>query len=646
MRPVLPGCRSVYGYLETKLRGVLTSRRGQAGVITAILAPVIIGAAALAIDAALWQVNQRSLQGAADQASIGGVNAYVLSGDTGAVATDPVAQQAALAIAASFGYPACAQTPTNGCPCTSGFGACAGLPVNPTSKTCKDNPTNCLSVSITQPQQRFLSQVVYSGNPVAQASAATTVAAGGACVLALDQVPAGGGPPPVKPPSISLGGSSEMDLKACNLVNNLNDPDATQNDTTITGSSILSATDGGKILLAQTNTFFGTGQVSPTPIYGTSPAPDPYANRKPPTITSCTYPGSSNVVPSVPPFDNTVTITSGTTFGTPVTVGGDTYKVVFTPPSPTTPVVFCGGLKMTSGNLYLNPGIYVMDGGGFTASGNSVIYGTGVTIYVTCDSFFENLTKNPLGSNISPKPDCSKNYGSMSITGTAGSCSSGVCDAIGYCESSSSCANSSDCASKDGKFCSHPDGAFYGDVVSGLTTIANLQQTPATLAVGNNISGLGIPTGATITAINTTLNTITISAAATETNVGNELLGPGFCSKACTGGASAPKVTLSAPEATTNPPTGTAGLSIWIDKNAPVGAATTFTGDAGLNINGAIYAPSQAVTYEGGQSSTSTCSQLVSLTINMSGGHHTTFSQAGCAANSGVAGHGTAQLVE
>src|SRR6266446_3399412 len=103
MRRTLPRCRSVYAYLEARLRGMLTNRRGQAGVITAILAPVIIGAAALAIDAALWQVNQRSMQGAADQASIAGVNAYVLSGDTGGVATDPIAQQAALAVAKSYG---------------------------------------------------------------------------------------------------------------------------------------------------------------------------------------------------------------------------------------------------------------------------------------------------------------------------------------------------------------------------------------------------------------------------------------------------------------------------------------------------------------------------------------------------------------
>src|SRR6266496_3528896 len=140
MRRALPRCRSAYSSLETKLRGILTNPRGQAGVITAILAPVIIGAAALAIDAALWQVNQRSLQGAADQAAIAGINAYVLSGDNGGVATDPIAQQAALAVAASFGYGACTPTATVGCPCTSGYGACAGKPVNATSTTCKQTP--------------------------------------------------------------------------------------------------------------------------------------------------------------------------------------------------------------------------------------------------------------------------------------------------------------------------------------------------------------------------------------------------------------------------------------------------------------------------------------------------------------------------
>ena len=52
------------------------------------------------------------------------------------------------AVAKSFGYDACVQTPTNGCPCTSGFGACAGKPVSPTSAQCIANPDNCLLVRV------------------------------------------------------------------------------------------------------------------------------------------------------------------------------------------------------------------------------------------------------------------------------------------------------------------------------------------------------------------------------------------------------------------------------------------------------------------------------------------------------------------
>ena len=66
MRFALARCRSCCTGAKTRLRALLHNRRGQAGVITAILAPIIVGVAALAIDAALWQANQRSLQGAAD----------------------------------------------------------------------------------------------------------------------------------------------------------------------------------------------------------------------------------------------------------------------------------------------------------------------------------------------------------------------------------------------------------------------------------------------------------------------------------------------------------------------------------------------------------------------------------------------------
>lgn len=546
MQWALTRCRSVYAYLETRLRGVLTSPRGQAGVITAILAPVIISAAGLAIDAALWQVNQRSLQGAADQAAIAGINAYILAGNADGVATDPVAQTAALAVAKSFGYDACTT-----CPCTNG--ACAGLPLTPTSATCISNPTNCLRVTISEPQTRYLSQLLYSDQPVASAGATTTFAPGGACVLALDQKI--GGSMPAQPPSVSLSGSTSMTLDACNLVNNLNADGATKDESSFTGTSLLNATDGGQVLLSQVDQYFGSGRVTPVPVYGSSPMPDPYAHRTPPSTSGgCTYPGPNGVTPNA--FDNTSPVTSSTTLtptalqptvlqnqtisGTPYS--GTPYTLAFKPASPTTPLVFCGGLNINTGSVYLYPGIYIMDGGGFTANGNVTIYGDQVTIYITCDTYYLNLTRNPItGHNINT------------------SCS----------------------------------GSNYGSV---------------------NISG---------------------------------------------NGGSFPKVTLTPPPMANGEiaPTGTEGISVWIDKNAPVSGTSgcggscgtaSFTGDAGLNINGAIYAPTQAVSYEGGTATLAStmCNQLVSLTVTLSGGHTTEFSQQGCTNNSGVASAHTAQLVE
>jgi hypothetical protein len=227
------------------------------------------------------------------------------------------------------------------------------------------------------------------------------------------------------PPSLLLNGNPDVEMKNCSLMNNLNDPNSIQ-ETNLTGSGAsITASGGAQIKLAQSTSFSGQGTIDPNPMYTVSPAPDPYATRTPPsTAGGCTYPGSSNLIPSIPPFDNTQTVTSSTHFPLPTTaqtVGGTTYNVVFTPTSPTTPVVFCGGLKITSGTVYLNPGIYIMDGGyGLDFQGNGALYGHNVTIYVTCDSQYTNLTKDPItGSNIAPAPSCIPNkYPKITIGGT------------------------------------------------------------------------------------------------------------------------------------------------------------------------------------------------------------------------------------
>ena len=61
-------------------RALRADRRGGVAIITALAAVVLIGFAGLAIDVASWQVTKRQMQGAADQAAIGAVVAYLAGG--------------------------------------------------------------------------------------------------------------------------------------------------------------------------------------------------------------------------------------------------------------------------------------------------------------------------------------------------------------------------------------------------------------------------------------------------------------------------------------------------------------------------------------------------------------------------------------
>jgi Flp pilus assembly protein TadG len=76
---------------------LLADERGNAAIMTALVSPVILGFAGLAIDASMWQINKRDMQGAADQSALAAVVAY----QAGAGA-DPVT--AANAVAQRFGF--------------------------------------------------------------------------------------------------------------------------------------------------------------------------------------------------------------------------------------------------------------------------------------------------------------------------------------------------------------------------------------------------------------------------------------------------------------------------------------------------------------------------------------------------------------
>ncbi|HUY27462.1 MAG TPA: pilus assembly protein TadG-related protein [Candidatus Binataceae bacterium] len=90
---------------------------------------------------------------------------------------------------------------------------------------------------------------------------------------------------------------------------------------------------------------------NPTPVTGISHVADPLAYLQFPSVGSCTYTNYSYK------SGGTVTLNPGT---------------------------YCGGITVKkSSNVILNPGNYIIDGGGITVDGTSTLNGNGVTLFLT-----------------------------------------------------------------------------------------------------------------------------------------------------------------------------------------------------------------------------------------------------------------------
>ena len=88
----------------------------------------------------------------------------------------------------------------------------------------------------------------------------------------------------------------------------------------------------------------------------------------------------------------------------------------------------------------------------------------------------------------------------------------------------------------------------------------------------------------------------------------------------------------------------TAGLVFFGDRDGPLNNTSTFGGGAALNITGAIYFPSQSVTFDNGISNPSGCTQLIAGYIKFSGGARF---QSNCGGTgTSPIGASTTQLVE
>src|SRR5712691_2110099 len=307
-------------------------RRGVSAVITAIALTTLAGFCGLAVDVVMWEVNQRTMQGVADQAAIAAATAYRNAGETAALGDSTTAQNAAYATAIRNGFAASSVTVAafnNGSSCTN---------------------DGCIQVTLTQPQSQFFTAVFFTGGFTAGASAVgtcngcgngsfTTGSNGGdPCVMALDTSGKG---------VITDTGGGILSLTACNLYNTSPQTDATvvNNNALIEGCSVTNAC-GSAAFLAQPN---NPGGIDIPVTTSASPAPDPYAGVTPPTVSS--------------PCQN--------------------------PPSPPTNIpsgTYCGGNQFQNKTItFADNAVIVITQGLDLHSGSTSITGTGVTLYVTSD---------------------------------------------------------------------------------------------------------------------------------------------------------------------------------------------------------------------------------------------------------------------
>jgi Flp pilus assembly protein TadG len=310
-----------------RLSRLISDRKGGVAVLMAMSLTTMLGFTGLATEAAVWYVDKRNMQGAADAAAFSAATAEA----AGANSTSFTA--AAKAVTAQYGF-------------TAGTGGVAITVNNPPHSGNYTSNTSAIEVLVSQPQSMLFSSLFLSSAPSisTRAVAAPGSSAGGnGCVMALDHGNVIG---------VDDSGSATLDLSNCSLY--VNSSDTTALD--MSGSASISAYAAyivGNYAKSGSATITTTHGVST----GVSATADPYASVNIPSYSGC---NSTNL-----------SVSRGTTNLAP-TIAGGIY-------------VACNGISVSgSSTLNLAPGTYIMNEGTFNVSGSATVNGTGgVTIILT-----------------------------------------------------------------------------------------------------------------------------------------------------------------------------------------------------------------------------------------------------------------------
>ncbi len=321
------------------------TRQGTVSVIVAICLTVLIGIAAFALDGGLIQHNRRTTQAAADAAALAAASELYLnfptySGLDGSGTA--VAKAKAIAAANGFNNDEITNKVTVNIPPTSGLHA---------------NKAGHAQVIIEHYQERAFS-AIWSNSKILIASQAVAVGMWAPFrngILVLD---------PSSPAALNNNGSGQMTVVNVDVIVNSSAPDGA----VATGGGSLNAP---KFFLAGNPGYStsGGGTLNGSIYNSQPPTPDPLAYLDPPNP-----------------------LTLETQSRNPTNLAGS--RTVYLNPG-----VYNGGIHVSGQvNVVMNPGIYYMDEGGFSFTGQGSLSAAGVMVYTNPRSNSDVVNINGLGT--------------------------------------------------------------------------------------------------------------------------------------------------------------------------------------------------------------------------------------------------------
>ena len=334
------------------LRGYFIGIAGSIMPLTALMLPLILGMTGFGVDISVWLSNKRNLQSAADAAAIAAAweiaNNYDEADLDELDLDEDLVGQLEEEEDGEIGYPQYAALKEA---VKNGFESSRG---NMDFRYYSDEDGNQrVTVALEQEEDLYFSIAVFTGDVYTSAAAATVVIlpTGDYCLLALDTTAEG---------AIRSVGSVEIEAEECGMAVNSNSDEALQlsGSVDITMKDVHIAGDldvtGGSANFDYESLETDAGRV-----------PDPYADLDVPEYGGCDY--------------RNTRIRSSRTID---------------------PGVYCGGIDiMSSGNIVMNPGVYIMDCGNFSMTGGGTLEGENVSIILSCSSDVDNTGRIDVSGN-------------------------------------------------------------------------------------------------------------------------------------------------------------------------------------------------------------------------------------------------------